>query len=66
VSDEITDLVSEKLSRYMADKFTGQITFTFHCRSGGVGNISLEVRQDFGQVKKTVDNGPKKDYYISK
>jgi len=63
---EVSDLVAEKLIRYMDDKFTGQITFVFHCRSGGIGNISLEVKQDFGQVKKAIDNGPKKDYYINK
>lgn len=56
--NEAVELVELKLNQYLADKkFTGQIAFIFHCRSGGIGRISLEVKQDFttgknGETKK--------------
>jgi hypothetical protein len=59
MNEEAVKLVELKLNQYLSDKkFTGQIAFIFNCRCGGIGRISLEVKQDFTTGK---DKENKKD-----
>ena len=52
-------LVNEKLGALLSARFTGKATFTFNCREGGLGNVSLQINQDFS--KKDLQNPVKSD-----
>ena len=48
---EATALVTRKLVKYLAERFSGKLVFTFHCRDGGVGRLSLTVEQDLTRAE---------------
>lgn len=43
---EAIALILQNVARYLADKFSGKLVFTFHCRNGGIGRLSLTVEQE--------------------
>lgn len=61
--DDVLALVQEKLSTLLDARFTGKATFTFNCREGGIGNISLQVNQDFS--RKDLPNTLKSDKLLT-
>lgn len=48
---EAIALVSQKVVKYMAERFSGKLVFTFHCRDGGVGRLSLTVEQNLSKTE---------------
>lgn len=51
--EEYLEYIQKKMVEYLTEKkFTGDLTFTLHCRQGGVSRSSLEVREDFTAIKK--------------
>ncbi len=43
------------LANYAAQKFTGQIIFTFDFKDGGIGNHGVEIRQ--GEKQPFIERG---------
>lgn len=43
---EAIELIFKKVSFYLLDKFTGKIVFTFNCKDGGIGKLSMMVEED--------------------
>lgn len=43
---EALELIFRKIAFYLSEKFTGKIVFTFHCKDGGIGRLSMTVEED--------------------
>lgn len=43
---EAIELIFKKVSAYLAERFTGKIIFTFNCKDGGIGKLSMIVEED--------------------
>jgi len=51
---EAIKLISIKLCDYLRINFTGKMVFTLDCKDGGIGRLSLEIKQDL--TKKELTN----------
>jgi len=52
---EAIELVIKRIADYLEKRFTGQITITFHCKDGGIGRVSLDVKQNFSRKDLTTN-----------
>lgn len=48
---EAIALVTRRLAEYLVKRFSGKMVFTFHCRDGGIGRLSLTVEQDLSKTE---------------
>jgi len=55
MDEKYLNIVKEELSHYVDGKYTGRLVFTFNCRNGGIGNLTLEVKKDLTPDKNITD-----------
>lgn len=46
-------LIVSNLAEYLTGRFTGKITFTFNCKDGGIGSLSMKIEKDFSKKDLT-------------
>lgn len=44
---EVLKFLKNKLISILKSKFTGKITFTLHCKDGGIGKVSIFTEENF-------------------